>query len=366
METKDYHVGITMPDLALLLSKDTCANLGITISKVYNAMVLQGKGVVTKYDAQSYDCVWRALQAAKSLSVYGGPNKIYSDVVQRSRKEWIYLLQAEVEHLEMGVKPRYLEDEINELGCKSAAPLLQLMQLAQERCPKELDEDGKQSKATKAVWKLKRLKWLVSVRRDLRAYIPVLEKDWQERMQVATTEVDALKPKKDGSRPDPEARAIADLLQTCMVEDKLTLRSRLDDRPSYLSGNMPKWLDDAPGRTWTAKVSNLLGWIVDFPSQTNEEYRAYYTELEAQLKGLKTELENAVTLADNKDFKGAWDIIHDVDARAILVEEEIRAHSLAEQKRLRELEEHGIVEERTVSGSDDDDPRQLHLDFDGV
>lgn len=366
METKDYHVGITMPDLALMLSKDTCANLGITISKVYNAMVLQGKGVVSKYDAQSYDCVWKALQAAKNLSVYGGAAKIFSDTVQRNRKEWIYLLQAEVEHLEMGVKPRYLYDEINDLGCKSAAPLLQLMQMAKEQCPEELDENGKKDRAKKAAWKLKRLRWLVSVRRDLRTYIPVLEKDWQERMQVAMAEVDAMKPKKDGSRPEPEARAIATLLLSCMVEDKLTLRSRLDDRPSYLSGNMPAWLEKAPGRTWTAKVSNLLGWIVDFPSQTNDEYRAYYNGLEAQLKGLKTDIEAAVALGDKKDFTGAWNIIHAVDERAVLIEEEIRKHSLAEQQRLKELEEHGIVEERTVPGSEDEDPRQLHLDFDGI
>lgn len=365
METKDYHVGITMPDLALMLSKDTCANQGITISKVYNAMVLQGKGVVTNYDAESYDCVWRALQAAKTLSVYGGQHKIFSDVVQRNRRDWQQLLQAEVEHLEMGVQPRYLSDEIYALGCESAAPLLQLMQMAKEQCPQELDEDGKLSKAAKAVWKLKRLRWLVRVRQDLRTYIPVLNKDWKDRMQAATAEVDAMERTKRGNNSDPESCAIAKLLMTCMVEDKLTLRSRLDDRPSYMGGNMPKWLEDTPGRTWTAKVSNILGWIVDFPSQTNEDYRAYYTDLEARLRALKRDIESAVSLGDKKDLTNAWAIIHDVDKRAAKIQEDIRAHSLAEERRQMDLEE--MTEEggrKEDPASEDEDPRQLHLDFD--
>jgi len=325
METKDYHVGILMSDLALLLTKDTCGRLGITISKVYNAMALEGKGVLTKYDAMSYDCVWKCLQAVKKLSFYDEPTGLYLKEANDCRREWQALLQEEVEHLERGTQPVYLSEEINRLGCSSAAPLEQLINLAAKEVPGKPAADpktGKIDKAALAAWRMQRLRWIIRVRSDLRKYIPVLNAAWQEELQRATEEAATARPNSKGEAPTPHAIAIENLLDGTYEEARLTLRSRLDDRPSYRNTQdieQKKRLDALPGHTWTIKMANLLGWIVDFPSQTNDGYRGYFEQLTTVIKKMKVQMKLAATYAKNDNRKELHEAIDGIinEARAI-------------------------------------------------
>ena len=332
METKDYHVGILMSDLALLLTKDTCSRLGITISKVYNAMALEGKGVLTKYDAMSYDCVWKCLQAVKKLSFYDEQTGLYLKEANDCRRAWQAVLQREVEHLERGTQPVYLSDELNRLGCNSAAPLEQLISMAAKQVPGKPAADpktGKVEKGALAAWRMQRLHWIIRVRSDLRKYIPVLNAAWQEELQRAKAEAATAKPNSKGEVPTPHSIAIQNLLNGTYEEARLTIRSRLDDRPSYTNTQdteQRKRLEALSGRTWTIKMANLLGWIVDFPSQTNEEYRSYFDRLTDNVKELKAQMKLAATYEKNERFEERNKIINRIIFAAKAIGKDLPHH----------------------------------------
>lgn len=273
-ETKDYHIGVIFhDDIDKHLTMMTCKRLGIRISSVYQALN-GGKGIQTPFDRSSYKQLWQVWNLLRRMK-----NVCYS--VAEARQEAINSVKNELEWLEFGAKPVYCGFDLAVL------------------CNADIDDDGNIIKIENKEERMSRLQELSReylegedsrqrlYKRINRILVVKAEKlldDDEEFKQFVYEQYSYLKEKDDTITLYDVAKAeVKNMIQ---VADKLTMRARYDERPTY-NQKLDKGVTMKDNRnSMSSKVREMLSSIIDVKNLTDDKWRDRVLELNVSAAAL--------------------------------------------------------------------------------
>ena len=267
METKDYHIGVFFSDDSEKhVSMLTCKRLGIRISSVYNALCAV-KGIQTPYDQESYKQLWQAWTSVRRLSPV---NAELAEVRQKA----LNAIKDELEWLEYGAAPEYLHlsfcalvngaiAEDGEYTAYSKDERLERL----EHLLQQLLQDPDSIKAVRKT---------IDERIDRRTQWLTVN---DEKYSAAVSNEFSYRHSKDPNVTLQDVRRDV-TLRSMQIADKLTLRARYDDRPTYAVE-----LDQGVVATankqdsMSARVRSMIGNIIDVPNLTDDTWRSRVSSL---------------------------------------------------------------------------------------
>ena len=265
-ETKDYHIGVIFhDDIDKHLTMMTCKRLGIRISSVYQALN-GGKGIQTPFDRSSYKQLWHVWNILRRM-------KNARFTVAEARQEALNAVRNELEWLEYGSAPIYcklslsvlcnvdIDDEGNMLTLSDKEErLARLQELA-----KEYVTDAAHERISKEIYKKLRLR-----------AEKLLEED-EEFRQFVYDEYNYRKESDDSVTLDEVAKE--EVEQMIIIPDKLTMRARYDERPTY-NQQLDKGVTMKDHRnSMSSKVRKMLSSIIDVKNLTDNKWRDRVLEL---------------------------------------------------------------------------------------
>lgn len=274
METKDYHIGVFFSDDSEKhVSMLTCKRLGIRISSVYNALCAV-KGIQTPYDQESYKQLWQAWTSVRRLSPVNAE-------VAEVRQKALNAIKDELEWLEYGAAPQYLHlsccalinGDIAEDGEYTVYPKEERLERL-ERLEQQLLQDPDSIKVIRDIIEERigrRTQWLIVN---------------DEKYSAAVSNEFSFRHSKDPNVTLQEVRRDV-TLRSMQIADKLTLRARYDDRPTYAVE-----LDQGVVATankqdsMSARVRAMVGNILDVPNLTDDAWRSRVSSLISALTPL--------------------------------------------------------------------------------
>lgn len=267
METKDYHIGVFFSDDAEKhVSMITCKRLGIRISSVYNALCA-GKGVQTPYDQESYKQLWTAWTAVRRLA------PVNTEVAE-VRQKTLNAVKDELEWLEYGAAPHYLHlsycafvnGAIAENGEYTVYPKEERL----ERLDLLLQQIIQDPDSIKAVRKT------IDDRIDLRTQWLTIN---DAKYSAAVSSEYSYRSSKDPYVTLRDVRRDV-TLRSMQIADKLTLRARYDDRPTYAVELDKGVLATANKQdSMSARIRSMIGNIFDVPNLTDASWRSRVSAL---------------------------------------------------------------------------------------